>query len=134
MHKTTTHINADKILRVRVVFASQSTQWRWVEEIPEKRGFWGFGKRKAIPSGWVDGYHADRRTEEYVLEKDSKLYKNTQVLYQNSIWEKPYVVIESIGGKYTNTDYAYFATDEQARNYVEDISTNFPHIIVNYGN
>jgi hypothetical protein len=37
-----------------------------------------------------------------------------------------------MGGRYTNSDYVYFETDEEAISFVNELSVNFPHIKVLY--
>ncbi len=129
--KQQTNINVDKILRVKLIPCQQSTQYNWTEAKPEKKFLWWVSE-KAKPAGWDDRY-GSILTEEYILEKNERtLFKRYDVLNEFSLWEKARVEIESVGGKYTNSDYVYFETDEEAISFIDELSTNFPHIKVTY--
>lgn len=129
--KQQTNINVDKILRVKLIPCRQSTQYNWTEAKPEKKFLWWVSE-KAKPAGWDDRY-GSILTEEYILEKNERtLFKRYDVLNEFSLWEKARVEIESIGGKYTNSDYVYFETDEEAISFIDELSANFPHIKVTY--
>ena len=80
----------------------------------------------------VDGSYLDILTEEYILQKEGRIFKRYDVPNEFSLWEKARVEIESMGGKYTNSDYVYFETDEEAITFVNELSVNFPHIKVTY--
>ena len=129
-----TNINVDKILRVKLIPCRQSTQYNWVEAKPEKKFLWWVSK-EATPAGWNDSssyLDLDILTEEYILKKEGRIFKRYDVLNEFSLWEKARVEIESMGGKYTNSDYVYFETDEEAITFVNELSVNFPHIKVMY--
>jgi hypothetical protein len=126
------YLNAEKILRVQVVHAKKTSWFKWEEAVPERKFLW-FVSQPALPAGWSDGYYDKRYDEDYVLKNSSvasKLYKNTEVLNEHSIWDKPYVVIESEGGKYTNTDYVYFETNIEAELFSKEVANKFPHIVI----
>ncbi len=74
----------------------------------------------------------DILNEEDILQDEERIFKRYDVINEFSLWEKARVEIESIGGKYTNSDYVYFETDEEAISFVNELSVNFPHIKVMY--
>jgi hypothetical protein len=126
-----TNVNVDKILRVKLIPRRQSTQYNWTEAKPEKKFLW-WVSQKATPAGWKGSGYLDILTEEYILQKEGRIFKRYDVPNESSLWEKARVEIESIGGKYTNSDYVYFETDEEAITFVNELSVNFPHIKVTY--
>ena len=136
--KQQTTINVDKILRVKLIPCQQSTDYYWTEAKPEKKFLWWiFGhyfSQKAIPAGWISwrSHYLETFTEEDILKKEGRIFKRYDVPNELSLWEKARVEIESIGGKYTNSDYVYFETDEDAISFVNELSVNFPHIKVMY--
>ena len=127
-----TNINVDKILRVKLIPCRQSTQYNGTEAKPERKFLWWVSK-EATPAGWNDSSsYLDILTEEDILKKEGRIFKRYDVLNEFSLWEKARVEIESMGGKYTNSDYVYFETDEEAIVFVNELSVNFPHIKVTY--
>ena len=129
--KQQTYINADKILRVKWTPCQKTRFYHWTEAKPEKRFLW-WVTEEAKPAGWSNPY-GDIVTEKYILAKESQThFKRHDVLNEHSIWEKARVEIESIGGKYTNSNYVYFESDQEALAYVKSISEKFPHIQIEY--
>jgi tRNA uridine 5-carbamoylmethylation protein Kti12 len=131
--KQQTNINVDKILRVKLIPCRQSTDYTWTEAKPEKKFLWWVSE-KAKPAGWITrrNYHLETLSEEDVLKYEERIFKRYDVPNEFSIWEKARVEIESMGGRYTNSDYVYFETDEEAISFVNELSVNFPHIKVLY--
>jgi len=121
-----TIVNADKILRVKVVLAKKHYTPHWRDRVPEKRRFFGLLTQKEEPAGFYE--YGGRVEIDQFLKNRSDLFRNSQVLEQHSIWKKAHVDIESIGGKYTNHDVKYFDSNEKAIEFAEEIAKNFPHI------
>lgn len=125
-------INVDGILRIKVHYARQCSTWAWQEAIPSKKS-WFFFKTEELPAGWTtNGYFIKRLKTEEVLSSNARLYHNREVSHENSIWEKPWVEIEQMGGKYTNTDYIRFATNEEADEYAKLLASSLTTVEVVY--
>lgn len=122
-----TYINTEKILRVKLDFATQSTRYKWMNEIPKKKFLW-FTLQKPIPAGWYDSWYHKSLEEDDILTTNKTVYKNKNVLHQFSIWDKPKVEITSQSGKYTYTDSLWFDTDAEAAQFAKEITDKFPHI------
>ena len=133
MVKQQTNINVDKILRVKLIPCRQSTDYTWTEAKPEKKFLW-WVSQESTPAGWIPrrNYHLEILNEEDILQDEERIFKRYDVINEFSLWEKARVEIESIGGRYTNSDYVYFETDEEAITFVNELSVNFPHIKVLY--
>jgi hypothetical protein len=127
---TSKYINADKILRVEVRLSKSCSQYRWVDAAPAKKWLWWI-TQPATPAGWLDSSYVKILQEEDIL-RDNRIFKRTDVLREYTFWEKASVIIESIGGKYTNSDYVHFEKDEDAIAYAQEISNQFPHIQITY--
>ena len=133
-----TNINVDKILRVKLIPCKQCTIYTWTEAKPEKKFLWWiFGhyfSQEATPAGWITsrGGYLHILNEEDILQDEERIFKRYDVPNEFSLWEKARVEIESMGGRYTNSDYVYFETDEEAISFVNELSVNFPHIKVMY--
>jgi hypothetical protein len=129
--KHQTEINVDKILRIKFTPRCQSTRYNWTEAKPEKKFLWWVSE-KAKPAGWDDRC-GNILTEEYILKYEERiLFKRYDVLNEFSLWEKARVEIESMGGRYTNSDYVYFETDEEALVYVRGLADRFKSIQIEY--
>ena len=126
-----TNINVDKILRVKLIPCRQCTIYTWKEAKPEKKFLWWVSE-KSTPAGWKRSGYLDILNEEDILQDEERIFKRYDVINEFSLWEKARVEIESMGGRYTNSDYAYFETDEEAISFVNELSVNFPHIKVLY--
>jgi hypothetical protein len=126
-----TNINVDKILRVKLIPCRQSTQYNWTEAEPERKFLW-WVSQEATPAGWKRSGYLDILNEEDILQDEERIFKRYDVINEFSLWEKARVEIESMGGRYTNSDYVYFETDEEAITFVNELSLNFPHIKVLY--
>jgi hypothetical protein len=131
--KQQTTINVDKILRVKLNPRQQCTDYYWTKSKPEKKFLW-WVSQEATPEGWIyrRSPYLVILTEKDILQNQGRIFKRYDVLNEFSLWEKARVEIESIGGKYTNSDYVYFETDEEAISFINELSTNFPHIKVTY--
>jgi hypothetical protein len=126
-----TFINVEGILRIKVHYASKST-WSWQPTTPSRRT-WFFFRTEEIPAGWTDGgYFCQRETLEDVLAKNPRLYQNLEVLPENCIWHRPWVEIEQMGGKYTNSDHLYFNTNKEAEEYAKLLALSLTTIEVVY--
>jgi hypothetical protein len=87
-------INVDKIEKIYAHKAKQATFVKYVEYSPAKYCFFGLIRCEAEDEGhwWInwDGRYQHR---EDVIDKNTKYYINRDALYENSIWEKPYLYI-----------------------------------------
>ena len=126
-----TNINVDKILRVKLIPRQQCTIYTWTEAEPESKFLWWVSE-KSTPAGWKRSGYLDILNEEDILQDEERIFKRYDVINEFSLWEKARVEIESMGGRYTNSDYVYFETDEEAITFVNELSVNFPHIKVLY--
>ena len=126
-----TNINVDKILRVKLIPCRQCTIYTWTEAKPEIKFLW-WVSQEAKPAGWERRGYLDILNEEDILQDEERIFKRYDVLNEFSLWEKARVEIESMGGRYTNSDYVYFETDEEAITFVNELSVKFPHIKVMY--
>lgn len=125
-------INVNHILRLNLTYSRKSWRYHWEDAIPEKRSFFGKIKRKAVQAGWTNILGSGKRFDEKAIleEINTIFFKRGGKIPE--VWEKTRVEIESIGGKYTHSDYVYFNTDKEALEYVKEISSKFPHISVKY--
>jgi hypothetical protein len=130
-------ISVDKILRLHFVPCQQVRILRWEEAEPAIK-FFGFTLIKENPEGWRDislppsfESRSTRFNEEEILS-NPRYFKRHDVPQENSIWEKSTVIIESIGGKYTNSDYYRFESDKEALDFMNEIAEKFPHVKVEY--
>lgn len=121
-------INTDKIISL-IVHPSKPTTWfKWRQHVPKEKWLF-FTIQKEEPEGWYD--YGALVTEDYILNESSRkdyLFRNPHSPQNKSIWDKPFVEIVTQGGKYTDSSYVYFNTDEDAQNYAKDISNSFSHI------
>jgi len=121
-------INTDKIVNLQIHLSKPTHWFHWREGRREKKFlFWTIQKEQ--PEGWYS--YGDPVTEDYILKESSRkdyLFKNPSAPHNKSIWDKPFVEIRTVGGKYMDSSYVYFNTDQDAQKYAQDISKNFPHI------
>lgn len=123
-------INTDKIISIKVHQSKPTTWFHW-REGRRKKKFLFLTIQKEEPEGWCN--YGSPVTEDYILKESSRkdyLFKNPSAPHNKSIWDKPFVEIITVGGKYTDSSYVYFNTDEEAKNFAKDIFERFPHIII----
>jgi hypothetical protein len=125
-------INATHIIRVTVRDKQRNNRFNWHEAILPKSGnFFGFGEVKGRSAGWYE-YISTPYEEKYMLDTLGR--HRFKIDYSGEpngiIVEKPRVEVETIGGKYTNTEYTWFDTYEEALESAKSIAEEFPHIIL----
>ena len=91
-------INVDKIEKIYVHNAKQATRnIRYYEAKREIRKFFGLIKvSDAVEAHWSDIWGRSYQSREELIKANScstKYFINDEVLYENSIWEKPHLYI-----------------------------------------
>ena len=125
------HINVGAILSVHVYDKSLSARFSWKEEITEIKGLFGIVKRRAKPSGFYASWtaHNEPLTVDQILSNYLGLGSDVIVdTVSNTVWNKPKVVIRSLGGKYVEENTSYFDTYQEAIDCADKITAEFPHI------
>lgn len=115
-------VNVDKIQKIYTHKAKQAKFVYYVEAKPEKRNFFGWLTREAVEEHWFSMYTRFKyRTREELINDSSqkgKYFINDEVLYEQSIWEKPVIYIIM-----SNSDpiTLYFDTYEELTQKVNDM-------------
>lgn len=125
------HINVGAILSVHVYDKSVSAHYTWKDEITEIKGWFGVVKRKAKPAGFYAAWtsYNEPLTADEILSNYLGLGGDVIVDTDlKTVWNKPKVVIRSLGGKYVEENESHFNTYEEAIDYANKITAEFPHI------
>ena len=89
-------VNIDKIEKIYTYEAKQAPYVQYVEGQSEKRVFFGLIKKQdEVKPHWVSYNTGICYSREDLIKADcsNKYYINNEVLYENSIWQKPYINI-----------------------------------------
>lgn len=124
------YLNTTQILRVSIFPAERSGIFSWWDAVPEKKFLW-FVVEEAREAGWYEYRYGERVTEEWIFKESSyakQLFKKKDEPLESSIWRKPCVKIESVGGKYTNEDNVFFDSQQEAEEFTKELCEKFPHI------
>jgi hypothetical protein len=98
-------INVDKIEKIYVHKTRQARMVRYVEYSPAKYCFFGLIKYEpANEAYWWCAFDKYQNREDLV-DENSNFYINDEVLYENSIWEKPHMYIVMSHSENVTTHY-----------------------------
>ena len=115
-------VNVDKIEKIYTHKAKQAKYVNYIKAKPEIKNFFGCIKQKKVEEYWYSWYStAKYRTREDLINNScekGKYFINDEVLYEQSIWENPFIyIIMSNGDPIT----LYFDTYEELTQKVNDI-------------
>lgn len=99
-------INVDKIEKIYVHKTRQARMVRYVEYSPAKYYFFGLIRYEPSDEAhWYRSFDGRYQNREDLVDKISDYYINDEVLYENSIWEKPHLYIVMSHSENVTTHY-----------------------------
>jgi len=98
-------VNVDKIEKIYVHKTRQARMVNYVEYSPAKYCFFGLIKYEPANEAYWNYPYYKYQNREDLVDKISTLYINDEVLYENSIWEKPHLYIVMSHSENVTTHY-----------------------------
>jgi hypothetical protein len=113
-------VNVDKIQKIYTHKANQARLVRFIDDKPEKKGFFGRIKQEAVKAHWSSYYDNYDTREDFISNscEKGKYFINHDVLYEYSIWVRPYIYIIMSNSEPITI---YFDTYEELTEKVKDI-------------
>jgi hypothetical protein len=125
-------INSSKIEKIYITKARQSRNLKFVEGEYEKYTFFGLIKKQdEIKPHWSGWWGETFNTREEVIEQyHSECFINEEVLFENSIWEKPHMYI--VMSHSDDITIHYDSYDELMSNLKLITDSNLNLVIINH--